>query len=389
MGRQGGSKATAATTGRGRPGAATAGRGRPLVITRDEELLDELLRLAGTAGVEVTVAVDSLAAENDWARAPLVVVGADRVADVARRGLPRRMGVVLVAGPDSDGTAIWPDAEVLNAEHVVVLPDARPWLVTCFAAHGLAPGPRAIARMVAVVAGSEAAAAHELAMALAVAGRRRGLSTLLVGGITSGLGGRGCGSGGGGTQNGRGGGPPGAAPAVGAGATGGSLAVVSLEHPDLVGAAPEAMAAALRAGRRTRDLVVVDLPYGLDEASLLALTCADQAHLVVVADIRACAAATRVAATVRRHCPELALVVRAPGTRGLRPAEVAEALALPLVGVLPANEPLVRPGGTGRPDPGADGGPLTRLSRRLLADLDLRPAGSGATVVDAGSRGRP
>jgi hypothetical protein len=130
------------------------------------------------------------------------------------------------------------------------------------------------------------------------------------------------------------------------------------------------MAAALRAGRAQRDLVVVDLPYGLDEASLLALTCADRANLVVVAEVRACAAATRVAATVRRHCPSLALVVRGRGAHGLRPAEVAQALDLPLAGVIPPGPATAIAGGP-RLD-GTDGGPLAHVSRRLLVDLDLR-----------------
>ena len=72
------------------------GRGRPLVVTGDGELLDELLSLAGAGGVELAVAVDALAAEDCWASAPLVVVGPDQVESLARRRLPRRLGVVLV-----------------------------------------------------------------------------------------------------------------------------------------------------------------------------------------------------------------------------------------------------------------------------------------------------
>ena len=68
----------------------------------------------------------------------------------------------------------------------------------------------------------------------------------------------------------------------------------------------------LDAGRRGRDLVIVDLPRRLDDASLLALGTADRGYLVVPAELRACAAAARVATVAGPHCPSLAAVVRGP-----------------------------------------------------------------------------
>ena len=69
----------------------------PLVITRDETLLDELLRLAAAAGVTPDVAPDGVGGLAGWSAAPLVLVGAD-VASRARRapaatprGRPRRL----------------------------------------------------------------------------------------------------------------------------------------------------------------------------------------------------------------------------------------------------------------------------------------------------------
>ena len=263
-----------------------AGRGRPLVVTGDSELLDELLTLAEAGGVEPTVAVDALAAEETWTRAPLVVVGADQVASLARRDPPRRLGIVLVTRrgspaarpgvPDQDDTtATWSGAEALHAEHVVVLPDARSWLVTRFAECR----PRALrhaAPVVAFLAGSPSVAASSHAASFALAGRRQGLAALLVGANPFGAG-------------------PDAAPVPDGRATtspgGGSLAVLSLDRGDGVAVPPDAMAAALRAARRGRDLVVVDLPHVYDDASRLALTCADRCYLVAAAEIRACAAA--------------------------------------------------------------------------------------------------
>ena len=65
----------------------------------------------------------------------------------------------------------------------------------------------------------------------------------------------------------------------------------------------------------------VEEAAGAGEAALLALTAADRGLLVVVAHVRDCAAATRVVASVRRHCPGLTVVVRGAGPGGAeRPA---------------------------------------------------------------------
>ena len=143
-----------------------------------------------------------------------------------------------------------------------------------------------------------------------------------------------------------------------------TLAVLSFDRSAYSGVPPDAMAAALRAARHGRDLVVVDLPHPYDDAARLALSCADLCYLTVVAGIRECTVAARVAAAVRRHCPRLALVVRVAARRGLRPDEGAEALDLPLAGVLPPRVP-----GVGEAT-NADTGPMVAaLSRRLLAQI--------------------
>ena len=51
----------------------------PLLITRDQALLDELLRLAAAAGVSPDVAADGGSALRGWVGAPLVLVGADGI----------------------------------------------------------------------------------------------------------------------------------------------------------------------------------------------------------------------------------------------------------------------------------------------------------------------
>jgi secretion/DNA translocation related CpaE-like protein len=160
----------------------------------------------------------------------------------------------------------------------------------------------------------------------------------------------------------------------------GSLAVLSFDRTALTEVPPQAMAAALDAGRRGRDVVVVDIPRRFDDASLLALTSAERCYVVVLAELRACAAAQRIVAEVGRHCPAMALVVRLTDPGGVRPQEIAEALDLPLAGVLVPEPRLVRSMAAGHPPARTGRGPLAELCALLLADLAPRHR-AGRTVV--------
>jgi secretion/DNA translocation related CpaE-like protein len=343
-------------------------------VTSDRSLLDDLLRLAAAGSVEVTVAADPELARSDWSSAPFVLVGADSVASCAASGLSNRTAVILVTRAGRPEPP-WRSADSLRIEHVVVLPEAETWLVDRFADHAAGNPDRA--RVVALVGGSGGAGASVLATALAVTARRRSLDTLLIdgdplgGGVDLALGwermqglrwpelldasGR---------VN-----PPALVEAL---PGEGSLAVLSFDRTVLTGVPPEAMAAALDAGRRGRDLVVVDLPRRFDEASLLALTVAERCYVVVQAELRSCAAAQRIVAEAGRHCPAMALVVRLLEPGGLRPSEIAEALDLPLAGVLTPEPRLTRAMATGYPPARTGRGPLAELCRLLLADLAPR-----------------
>jgi secretion/DNA translocation related CpaE-like protein len=350
-------------------------RPRPLVVTGDPELLDDLLRLAAAENVETTVASDGVAAQADWSSAPLVVVGSDRVAELSRlRPAPRQ--AVIIAARRGGVEPPWPaHADALCAEHIVVLPDAEAWLVDRFA--DLAAGQPRRARVVAVVGGSGGAGASVLATALAMTARRRGLDVLLIdgdplgGGVDLVLG----------WERRKGlrwpdlvdlRGRLNATALMSALPGLGSLAVLSFDRNELDGAPSPAMAAALDAGRRGRDLVVVDVPRCFDDASLLALSSADRCYLVVAAELRACAAASRVAAVVSRHCPALAVVVRTVIPGGLPATEVAEALELPLAGVMPPERARSRSWRAGQAPARTGRGPLAELCRSLLADLSPR-----------------
>jgi secretion/DNA translocation related CpaE-like protein len=316
--------------------------GRPLLVTADPILLDEILHLAEQAGAEVSVAGDPAAARESYGTAPLVLLDVALAPSCVRAALPRRPGLVLVGRCAPIPESAWSAAEALGAEHVTALPAAAPWLVRRIADAPSAAPPRAFA--VGVVGGRGGAGASVLAGALAVTAAREGARTLLVdadrlgGGVDLVLGWEEVA------------GPrwsqlTGARQAPARPLPGhGELAVLSWDRDGTVPLAPAAMAAALDAGRATRDLVVVDLPRSLDEAARVAARDADVVLLVV------------------------------PG--GLRAREVARVLDLPLAGSVPPEPGLAKALERGEAPAATGQGALARLCRRLLRDLriDLRAA---------------
>ncbi|MFW6091109.1 MAG: septum site-determining protein Ssd [Actinomycetota bacterium] len=345
---------------------------RPLVLTADERLLDDVLRLAAAAGVEVDLVTEAGAARARWPGAPLVVVGDDQAGQLLALGPPRRQGVVLVCLAD-DGAATWRRAVGLGAERVVRLPAEESLLVDAFAdvAEG-AESQRAL--VLGVVGGRGGAGASVLAAALAMTGTHRGLATMLIdvdplgGGLDLVMGaehsgglrwpdladtrGRVSGS----TLRGHLPEPHG-------------LTVLSWDRGDVLGVPPEAMRAVTAAARRSWELVVLDLPRRLDAATEEALAGCGCVLLVVPAEVRAVAAASRVAAGIGVVAADIRVVVRSPSPSGLRAPEVAAALGLPLAAQLDAEPGLVEALERGEPPCRSGRGPLADECGRLLEDL--------------------
>lgn len=143
----------------------------PLVITADESLREELLRLAAAAGVTPDVAADGVAGLAGWAGAPLVLVGPDVAADLVELRPPRREGVHVVSlGGFSDGAMAV--ALALGAENVAELPRSGEWVVELLTDLGEERPRRA--RMLAVVGGAGGAGASVLAAALGQVAARSG-----------------------------------------------------------------------------------------------------------------------------------------------------------------------------------------------------------------------
>jgi hypothetical protein len=129
------------------------------------------------------------------------------------------------------------------------------------------------------------------------------------------------------------------------------------------------MEAVLEAGRRSCELVVADLPRALDEASRIVLELASLVLLVVPAEVRAAAAATRVATQLAPLCRDLRLVVRGPAPSGLGADEIAGALGLPLVGFLRPEPGLDLALERGEPPARRNRSPLFALCERLVEEL--------------------
>lgn len=147
-----------------------------LFITRDQALLDELLRLAAAAGVTPDVAVDSGAALRGWSAAPLVLVGVDMAEELARIAPARRSRVHVIGwGPIPD--EMFRVALALGAETATQLPRSEAWLIEALTDLGDPQRPAGL--VVGVVGGSGGAGATTFACALGQLAGRRGTAVVV------------------------------------------------------------------------------------------------------------------------------------------------------------------------------------------------------------------
>jgi secretion/DNA translocation related CpaE-like protein len=346
---------------------------RPLVVSSDEELLDELLRLLAAAGAEPELATAGPALRRAHRSAPLVLVGADALGSGAVRSLPRRAGVVVVsAGELSAGD--WASAVELGAERVAVLPADEAWLLSRSAAAVRSPVERGW--LVAVGGSCGGAGASTVAAALALAAAPGsvlvdadpwggGLDLLLgaerVEGLRwpelTGLRGR----------------------------VGGDALLAAL--PEVAGVhvlaasrtssddiPTDALLAVVEAARSVGRPVVVDVPRagpGGESAVAAVLADADQVLLVVPARLRAATAARLLVEAPGSAWATAQLVVRAvPG--GLARDDVAEVVGRPVAADLPFDRSAVPRGERGEPPAVSARTPLGGLTRRVLAGLPVR-----------------
>ncbi|MFE4609172.1 septum site-determining protein Ssd [Streptomyces niveus] len=360
--------------------AAEGHRAGPLIVTEDVDLLDDLLRLCAAAGAEPEVRHSVPERRGGWESAPLVLVGDD--AAVRCRSATRRRGVLLV-GRDQDDPDVWRRAVEIGADCVLRLPDAESWLVDRIA--DVAEGVGRPALTVGVIGGRGGAGASTLACALAVTAARQGLRTMLVdgdplgGGLDVLLGG----------ERAEGRRWPDFAASKGRVAGGAleeslprlhDLRLLSWDRGDSVLVPPTAMRSVLAAARRRGGVVVVDLPRRIDEAVAEALAQLDVGLLVVPGELRAVAAAGRVASLMSMVLPDLRVVVRGPYATGLDDRWVADALRLPLVGELPVEPGLLADQDRGSPPGASARSPLARFCAAFW-ERALAGAGDGSVAA--------
>lgn len=378
------------------PSANPRDGARPLFVTADPVLAEAVCRVAAEADVGLDVVNSATAVRGRWRGAPVVLVGDDLAAELARAALPRRDGVVLV-GRDLDDGSVWQRGTALGARQVLILPDAERWLAGLLADAVGEDGPGG--PIVAVLPGRGGAGASTLAAALAMTATRRNLRTTLVdldpigGGIDLLFGletapgprwselvqwrdGRLCG------RSLRAALPSyrcaGRAGTSGDSDSSGSAAVglPILTRPRTRGTTPalpiesETARSVLHALSQAGDLVVVDLPRHLDEASIETLSVATATLLVIPAEVRAAAASAQLASAARLVTTgDLRAVVRMPSPGDLAPAEIADVVGLPLAGVIGPDKRMAAAAEHGEPPGTAVRGSLAGFCRPYLEQL--------------------
>jgi hypothetical protein len=128
------------------------------------------------------------------------------------------------------------------------------------------------------------------------------------------------------------------------------------------------VAAVLDAGRRSGCTVICDLPRHPTSAASAALDRTDLTVLVVPAEVRATAAATRVASRLLTQARNLRLVVRGPSPGNLQAPEMAEVIGIPLLTQMRPEPGLPETLERGRFPRNAKG-PLAAAARQVLKEL--------------------
>lgn len=344
----------------------------PLLVTADETLLEELLRLSAAAGTTPEVAHDVPAALRAWLEAPLVLVGVDLAGDLARAAPARREGVFVVlrgASPD----AVFEVALAVGAESVAELPRSEGWLVERLT-DVVDTGP-ARGLTIGVVGGSGGAGATTFACALAQVAARSGPSVVID---TDPLG-------------------PGVDRVLGLDAidgvrwdalchTTGRLGARALREslPRRAGCAaltwyggPQqqslqafAVREALSAARRGHDTVVVDLRRSLDPLIEEVAARCDELLVVVEPSVPGVAAAVRVCGRLVAGSA-VRLVVRGPG---IDDDALARLVGAPVVARMSDQRGLAEAIDLGFGPVRSRRGPLGRAAASVLAQVGVRPA---------------
>ncbi len=336
-----------------------------LVLSVDPVLTRHVLSVVAAVGLPLEQASTDDELRRSWRSAGAVLVGLDQAERVSALRLPTRSEVYVV-GRDDDRTPAHAWSTRLRAA-VATLPGGAQDLATALSA--LATAGRG--DVVALIGGSGGVGTSTLAAALALEAARAGRPTLLLDTDTAG---------------------------------GGIDVLLGAEHlsgwrwdrleaarghlGDLAGQLPhsdgvdvlatdrrapadtvlrpEQVGAVLDSAQRSHALTVVDLPRHLGPGHEEVLVRAGTVLLVVRADVRGVAAADGTARSLVPRCRSLEVVVRAGRGHGVDPALIADALDLPLAGVLEEDHTVLAAAERGDPPGHAPRSALARLCGQLL-----------------------
>lgn len=341
-----------------------------VLITGSEELREQVHAAAAAAAVPLWECDDP--GELGTEPPPVLLVGADRAAAVARSPVIRRTAVHLVGGiGDQQRLCEWSAA--LGAA-VVVLPAGLRWLSALLAA-GRVGG--ATGRMLAVIGGAGGVGTSTLAVGLAWAAAEAGRRVALVdldaggGGLDLMLG----------LEHEAGWRWP---SLIGADGFLGdlhqqlprleSLALVSHDRGAVTDLPAPAVTAVLRSLRRTHELVVVDAGARPGPGELAGVRSCDGGLLVSSGEVRGLAAAAHRLRGIDAQMPLAAVFSRIrPGSHGAD--TVGRALGMPVVATLPPDKRVAACAEAGEPPGRGAGRPWRRACQYVLEGLQLQETG--------------
>ncbi len=313
-----------------------------------------------------------------WREARVVLVGADCAVLAGRLGLPVRRGVYVLADARAPASAL--SASVPLGAGTIVLPEGGAWLADVLAGRtGVSQGPSRIA----VLGGSGGVGASTLAVGLACAGAALGAAALvdvdaLGGGLDLLLGAervpgwrwdrlR--------AARGQIGELTSHVPAAS------GVTLVSMARDDAAALTRDAVAAVLASLARTSELVVVDVGRSLDAGAREALRGSDRTLLLCGQDVRGVASARMTLEAADAN--GVGVVVRLRRGGAIRPADVAEALGLPLLGTVPHDGALAPAAERGVPPDRAAGRVWLRACASLLAGIGAEAGVAGRARIGA------
>ncbi|MDT7794398.1 MAG: hypothetical protein QOD59_3834 [Mycobacterium sp.] len=341
-----------------------------LALVGDPAIRDDVDRIAAAAGLPVVHASDP-SSRKVWTAAAAVLLDVAAARRCAHRALPRRGRVVLLVRAEPRA-ADFQAAIAVGAQHVIPLPghDSQLMAELSDAAEASSDTGRR-GHVVGVIAGRGGAGASVFATALAQSST--GMSEALLidadpwsGGIDLILGSEGD-----------------------TGLRWPDLAMQGgrLSYPALRDALPQRggvtvlsgsraggdidaapLGAVIDAGSRGGATVICDLPRRSTGAVETVLDAADLVVVMAPADVRSCAAAAAIVPWVSSVNPNAGVVVRGPSPGGLRSADVANIVGLPLLAAMRA-----QPGVADALERGGlrlrHRSPLATAARRVLAVL--------------------